>query len=120
MLAIVRKWKVRIELTYSYICNFKEQEVFPYICDIILDTLEMNKCLFLTHFTSTTHYPWNLLSDYLREEYWSEESTVSLHEDMNNYLNTVQYVNYWFDKILSLLNNMGIANETLVVFVDDQ
>ena len=109
-----------MELTYSRTCSFKEQEVFPYIRDTILDTLEMNERLFLTHFTSTTHHPWNLPSGYPKEEYWREESTVSSHEDMNNYLNTVRYVDRWLGEILSLLDDTGIANETLVVFVGDQ
>jgi glucan phosphoethanolaminetransferase (alkaline phosphatase superfamily) len=45
---------------------------------------------------------------------------ASSHEDMNNYLNTIRYVDHWLGEILSLLNDTEIANETLVVFVGDQ
>lgn len=45
---------------------------------------------------------------------------VSSHEDINNYLNTVRYVDHWLGEILGLLGDTGIANETLVVFVGDQ
>lgn len=42
------------------------------------------------------------------------------HEDMNNYLNTVRYVDGWLGDILQVLDDTGIANETLVVLVGDQ
>ena len=67
-----------------------------------------NERLFLTHFTSTTHYPWNLPSGYLKEEYWREENTISLHKDINNYLNTIWYINYWLGEILSLSMTQGL------------
>lgn len=39
---------------------------------------------------------------------------------MNSYLNTVRYVDDWLGEILSLLDEAGIANSTLVVIVGDQ
>lgn len=42
------------------------------------------------------------------------------HEDMNSYLNAVRYVDTWLGEIMKLLDETGIANETLVVLVGDQ
>jgi len=39
---------------------------------------------------------------------------------MNKYLNTIRFVDRWIGDILKLLDETGIANETLVVAVGDQ
>lgn len=39
---------------------------------------------------------------------------------MNDYLNTVRYVDDWLGEILGLLDEAGIANSTLVVIIGDQ
>jgi phosphoglycerol transferase MdoB-like AlkP superfamily enzyme len=88
--------------------------------DTILSAVENNERLFLTHFTSTTHHPWGLPSDYSKEDYWGEDGLVTSHEDINDYLNAVRFVDSWLGEILDLLNDTGIANETLIVFVGDQ
>jgi phosphoglycerol transferase MdoB-like AlkP superfamily enzyme len=88
--------------------------------DVIVSAVENNERLFLSHFTSTTHHPWSVPSDYPREDYWGPDGLVTSHDDINDYLNTVRYVDNWLGEILTLLEETGIANETLVVFVGDQ
>lgn len=42
------------------------------------------------------------------------------HEHMNAFLNVVRYDDIWLGELLALLDEHGIANETLVVIVGDQ
>lgn len=42
------------------------------------------------------------------------------HEHMNSFLNVVRYDDLWLGELLGLLDENGIANETLVVVVGDQ
>lgn len=42
------------------------------------------------------------------------------HTHLNEYLNTISYIDGWMGDVLGLLDEAGIANETLVVFVGDQ
>jgi phosphoglycerol transferase MdoB-like AlkP superfamily enzyme len=88
--------------------------------DAIDDAIKNNERLFLSHFTSTTHHPWALPKGVQSEQYFSDESLIGKHEDMNSYLNSVRYVDAWLGDMLGLLDKKGIANETLVVFVGDQ
>lgn len=41
------------------------------------------------------------------------------HEPMNNYLNTIRFVDTWLGDVMSMLDSAGIANSTLVVLVGD-
>lgn len=99
--------------------GYPEVEVYPYIKDVIEETVKSNKRLFLSHFTSTTHHPWNTPSGFHDETYF-EDDILGSHDDMDKYLNTVRYVDQWLGKFMGLLDETGIANETLVVFVGDQ
>lgn len=99
--------------------GYPEAEVYPYMKDMIEDAVKKDKRLFLSHFTSTTHHPWNTPGDFENEHYF-EESLLGTHDDMDKYLNTVRYVDSWLGKFMGLLEETGISNETLVVFVGDQ
>jgi phosphoglycerol transferase MdoB-like AlkP superfamily enzyme len=94
--------------------------VLPYLRDTINDAVKNKERLFLSHFTSTTHHPWGVPSDFGIEQYWADDGLVSEHKDANSYLNTVRYVDRWLGEILKVIDETGIANETLVVFVGDQ
>lgn len=100
--------------------SYPEVEILPYLKDTIEEAKSKDERLFLSHFTSTTHHPWGLPSDFESEQYWASNHLVSEHEDNNKYLNAVRYVDRWLGTIMKLLENTGIANETLVVFVGDQ
>lgn len=94
--------------------------MYPYLRDVINETIANNERLFLSHFTSTTHHPWATPSDFEDEHYFARDSLMGKHKDMNNYLNTIRYVDTWLGDILKALDEFGIAKETLVVFVGDQ
>lgn len=99
--------------------GYPEVEVYPYLKDVINETIVNNERLFLSHFTSTTHHPWATPSDFEDEQYFAHDSLTGKHKDMNSYLNTVRYVDTWLGDILKALDEFGIAKETLVVFVGD-
>ncbi|KAJ5145029.1 hypothetical protein N7448_002421 [Penicillium atrosanguineum] len=99
--------------------GYAEREVYPYLKDIVNEAIENKERLFFSHFTSTTHHPWSTPADFHDEQYFAVDGLMSNHEDMNNYLNTVRYVDGWLGDILKVLDDTGIANETLVVLVGD-
>lgn len=84
------------------------------------NTIENNERLFLSHFTSTTHHPWGTPAAYHQEQYFAGDGLMAKHEDINKYLNAVRYVDTWLGDMMKVLDEAGIANETLVVFVGDQ
>ncbi|KAJ5675639.1 hypothetical protein N7462_008536 [Penicillium macrosclerotiorum] len=96
--------------------GFSEREIYPYLQDVVKDAIKKNQRLFLSHFTSTTHHPWATPKDFEDEQYFASESLMGKHEDMNSYLNSVRYVDTWLGDMLKILDDTGIANETLVVF----
>ncbi|KAI2703507.1 hypothetical protein CBS147332_7493 [Penicillium roqueforti] len=99
--------------------GYPEYEIYPYLRDVVNNTIENNERLFLSHFTSTTHHPWGTPTAYHEEEYFAGDSLMAKHEDINKYLNTVRYVDTWLGDMMKVLDEAGIANETLVVFVGD-
>ena len=98
--------------------GFPEEETYPYLEDLINDAKKNNTRLFLSHFTSTTHHPWGTPSAFDRLQYFKDDF-LGTHDDMDNYLNAVRYVDHWLGKLMNLLERTGISNETLVVFVGD-
>ncbi|KAJ5610483.1 hypothetical protein N7510_007202 [Penicillium lagena] len=99
--------------------GFSEREIYPYLQDVVKGALENNERLFLSHFTSTTHHPWSTPEEFHKEQYLADDSLIAEHEDMNNYLNAVHYVDTWLGDMLKVLDDNDIANETLVVLVGD-
>lgn len=71
--------------------------------------------LFLTHLTGTTHHPFSILTDdeIVPLAEGDESSTLS------KYLDTVGFVDGWLAKLLNILEDEGVADETLLVFVGD-
>ncbi|PGH01930.1 hypothetical protein AJ79_07761 [Helicocarpus griseus UAMH5409] len=96
--------------------GYAETEVKPFIRDLIADVVAKKKRLFLSHFTSTTHHPWTAPDDFSAVKYMGSEGS---HEHMDSFLNVVRYDDLWLGQILGLLDEYGIANETLVVVVGD-
>ncbi|KGO60274.1 Alkaline phosphatase-like, alpha/beta/alpha [Penicillium expansum] len=99
--------------------GYPEYEIYPYLRDVVNNTIENNERLFLSHFTSTTHHPWGTPAEYQEEQYFSGDGLISKHEEINKYLNAVRYVDTWLGEMMKVLDEAGIANETLVVFVGD-
>lgn len=99
--------------------GYAESETMPYLRDMVFDAAENGTRLFLSHLTSSTHHPWRTPRSFHTEQYTGDQGSVD-HDSMNDYLNTVRYVDDWLGDILGLLDEAGIANSTLVVVIGDQ
>jgi arylsulfatase A-like enzyme len=98
--------------------GYAETELKPYVQDLFEEAAQKKTRIFLSHVTSTTHHPWTTPEDFKMEFYMGEEGTVD-HDPMNNYLNTQRFVDDWLGDIMTMLDETGIANSTLVVVVGD-
>lgn len=99
--------------------GYPETQAKEYIRDLFRGAKEENQRLFVSHFTSSTHHPWNLPEaggetiDYLRKSRWGSE------HPLNRYLNTIKYSDGWIGQIMDMLEDLEVADETLVVMVGD-
>ncbi|XHG00843.1 hypothetical protein AWENTII_004257 [Aspergillus wentii] len=98
--------------------GYAEGETKPYIQDLINDAAEGKNRLFLSHLTTSTHHPWSLPKNFVKKQYMGSEGSVD-HKSMNDYLNTIRFVDDWLGEMLGLLDEAGISNNTLVVMVGD-
>ncbi|KAL1964582.1 hypothetical protein VTN77DRAFT_6756 [Rasamsonia byssochlamydoides] len=100
--------------------GYAESEIEPYLRDVIFEAAKNETRLFLSHITSTTHHPWNVPDSFRTQTYMGLNSGLrSRHQDLNNYLNAVAYVDEWLGKILRYIDEAGIADSTLVVMIGD-
>ncbi|KAJ5675511.1 hypothetical protein N7462_008408 [Penicillium macrosclerotiorum] len=98
--------------------GYAETELRPYVRDLFEEAANNKTRIFLSHVTSTTHHPWNTPDDFKNEKYMGDKGTIN-HGLMNNYLNTARFVDDWLGDIMTMLDETGIANSTLVVIVGD-
>lgn len=99
--------------------GFPESQIKPYLRDLFTDAEKNNERLFLSHFTSSTHHPWNTPEaagptfDFLNKGKFGSE------HQLNRYLNTIRYGDRWIGEVMDMLQELGVAEETLVVMVGD-
>jgi hypothetical protein len=96
--------------------GYPEIELKEYIRDAIDDAERDHQRLFLTHLTSTTHHPWGIPNDAFEK---IMGSTAGPNNDLNRYLNSVGYVDDWISTLIDVLEEKGVANETLFVMAGD-
>ncbi|PHH60596.1 hypothetical protein CDD81_1423 [Ophiocordyceps australis] len=92
-----------------------EVAVKDYIRDAFATAKKDNERVFLTHLTSTTHHPFGMPKS---EKYIPLGGDKKLN-DLSHYVNAVGYVDRWLGQILEILDEEGVADETLLVFVGD-
>jgi hypothetical protein len=110
------KYKVKgKEINYF---GYAETELRPYVRDLFEEAANNKTRMFLSHVTSTTHHPWSTPDDFKKQPYMSDQGNIN-HDLMNNYLNAARFVDIWLGDIMNMLQETGIANETLVVVVGD-
>ncbi|KAH0493846.1 hypothetical protein TgHK011_000492 [Trichoderma gracile] len=107
--------KVDVEDINYY--GMPEYVIEDYVRDAFKSAKENNERVFLTHLTSTTHHPFGLPEDVEHVPITSEES--SKLDNVSKYLNAIGFVDRWLQKILDILDEQGVADETLVIFVGD-
>lgn len=83
----------------------------------MLNAVENKTRLFLSHMTSSTHHPWKTPENFTRIRYTGKRGD---HGPMDDYLNTIRYVDEWLGQVMGLLDETGLSNSTLVVMVGDQ
>lgn len=99
---------------------YPEPVLQPYLKEYITDALATDRRMFLSHFTSITHHTWDTPKDFDDVSYLpSGGLTSSWHKDFNKYLNTIRYHDAWMGELLQMFDDLGISNETLVVFAGD-
>ncbi|KAJ5591627.1 Alkaline phosphatase-like alpha/beta/alpha [Penicillium hispanicum] len=87
-----------------------------YLRDALEENEFTNNRLFITHLTHNTHTPFFRPGDY---EDLIGGPQDGLNEKVNRYLNTIAYQDEWISEILDLLEDFGIADETLLVMAGD-
>ncbi|VUC24093.1 unnamed protein product [Clonostachys rosea] len=93
--------------------GFEEEPLMDYIRDAFKSAKDNDERVFLSHITSTTHHPF-VLPD--------ETKYVPLSnglDELSHYINAQGYDDQWAQKVLDLLEEQGVANETLVIFTGD-
>jgi len=99
--------------------GFPESQIKPYLRDLFQEAEKKKERLFLSHFTSSTHHPWSTPEeagptfDFLKRQKWGSE------HQLNRYLNTIKYGDRWLGEVMDMLEDLGVAQETLVVMVGD-
>ncbi|KAF4974193.1 hypothetical protein FZEAL_8871 [Fusarium zealandicum] len=97
--------------------GYPETDLKDHIKKYITEGLANDQRLFLSHFTSTTHHPWGTPKWFETETYMGKEG--KRHGDFDKYLNTVRFTDKWLGDLMQMFDDLGIAEETLVVFVGD-
>lgn len=92
-----------------------EYAIEPYLRDAFQTAKKDNKRVFLGHLTSTSHHPF-AIPESEKEVAMSQEKGL---QDLSKYLNAIGYVDTWLGHILKVLEEEGVADETLLVFVGD-
>ena len=114
-----KKWKH--PPTTEPVCQYgyPDEELRDHIHDAIEDAETNHKRLFLAHLTGTTHEPWTL------PEPWDYDRELVGHSDggalrnVKRYLNAIGYDDRWMKTIFDMLEETGIANQTLVILAGD-
>lgn len=92
-----------------------EVAIEDYLRDAFATAKQNDEHLFLSHLTSTSHHDFSIPKD---------EEMFKLAGDndwdiLSRYLNAIGYVDRWLAKVLDILEDEGVADETLIVLVGD-
>jgi hypothetical protein len=104
------------ELNYF---GYSERALRPHMRKAIVDAEEKGERLFLSHLTTSTHHPWATPGEFGEQEnYWGDRRAGDT--PWNRYLNTIRFADQWVGEVLQLLEELGVAEKTLVVMLGDQ
>lgn len=104
-----------VEIEDNNYYGMPEEAIEGYVRRMFGSAKENNERVFLGHLTSTTHHDFGLPEG-------SETVPMSGNkdnEDLSSYLNAVGYVDSWLGKIVNLLKEEGVADETLLIVLGD-
>ena len=86
-----------------------------YLRDAFATAKAKDERLFLSHLTSTSHHPFRMPEDERPVRFAADRR----HHMLSRYLNAIGYVDRWLGKVFDILEEEGVADETLVVLVGD-
>lgn len=98
--------------------GYPDNELRSYFHDAINKAEKNQERLFLTHLTGITHYPWDMPRNEFVEMVGS--TYLPFNKKLRRYLNTIHFADQWLADILEILEDTGVANETLLVVTGDQ
>lgn len=98
--------------------GYPDNELRGYFRNAINKAEQDKERLFISHITGITHHPWNMPHNKFEE--MSGPGWFKHNTKLNRYLNTIGFADRWLAEILEILEDTGIANETLLVVVGDQ
>lgn len=96
--------------------GYPDSELYDYFADLIDDAEAKKERIFLGYLTSTSHHPWGLPHE-LYDTILGSSSGAN--GELNKYLNTINFVDRWLSQLLDVLEEKGVANETLIVMAGD-
>lgn len=97
--------------------GYPDHDLAGYFRDAIKQAERDHERLFITHLTGITHHPWDTPGKHYDEMI---KDSGGNNGDINKYLNTIGINDKWFGQILDMLEETGIAKETLVIMTGDQ
>ncbi|KAM3537756.1 hypothetical protein ARSEF1564_009330 [Beauveria bassiana] len=95
-----------------------EPAIEEYFRDAWRTSRETDTRLFLTHLTSSTHFPYGLPGDEVYVPMVQDDANNHL-QDISKHLNAVGYVDRWVGHLLDIIEEEGATDETLIVLVGD-
>ncbi|KAG5948659.1 hypothetical protein E4U53_006208 [Claviceps sorghi] len=95
--------------------SIPETPLEDYLRDAFVSAKKKHERVFLTHLTSTSHHPFGLPEN---ETYVPMAGQDGL-DDLSKYINSIGFGDKWLGKVMAVLDEQGVADETLVVMVGD-
>lgn len=99
--------------------GFGEDEVEKYLRDEFVQAKKNQRRAFVTHLTATTHHPWILGSKATIDPVHVGNTGGTLGDEISRYINTIAWGDQWLAQVLDMLDQEGVADETLVVIQGD-
>lgn len=101
--------------------GYPDSSLASYFRDAINKAERDHERLYLTHLTGVTHHPWDTPGQIYEELIGSETNPFGgKNNELNKYLNTIGVNDRWYETFLKILEETGVANETLIVMTGDQ
>ncbi|KAK1988635.1 sulfatase [Colletotrichum cereale] len=103
----------RVNLKNVNYFGMQETPLEDYMRDRFETAKKSNERVLITHLTSTSHHPYGMPDS---EKYVPLGRDL---DDLSHYINAIGYDDRWLGKITNMLDELGVANETLLVLVGD-
>lgn len=103
----------------SHYFGYPETQLKPFLRDTFREVQQSGNRLFLSHFTSQTHHPFDTPEAYGRHEMYMGAGRFGKEPVLNRYLNAIRYVDNWLGEVMDMLDEANMTDETLVVLVGD-